>query len=93
MVTKIQGQAVVPTSRWIIVRDYREIEVIIVAKCRNYSGWWAYALDATNDLIRIRRASQLLRPASSSPSDAGRHSDAAPADATASSSGRRRFPG
>jgi hypothetical protein len=57
------GRPVVPGSQWIIRRMWLECRVVIINHCRAGPGWWAYALDATGDKIRIRHSWELLRPA------------------------------
>jgi len=59
----MHGRPVVPGSEWIVKRMYVDTRIKIIHRCRNGPGWWAYALDATGDLIRIRHCWQLLRPA------------------------------
>jgi hypothetical protein len=42
---------------------WQECRIAIIGRCHTGPGWWAYALDATGDRIRIRYSWQLLRPA------------------------------
>ena len=63
------GRPIVAGSEWMVRRMWVEIRVKIICRCRAGLGWWAYALDATGDTIRIRHAWELLRPAGRGPSE------------------------